>query len=73
MSITWRELGIKGHKRIHDLWRQKDIGKARNAYSTPVNHHGVALVRLSPLCNCKSARGLLNASAHSRSQFYMGR
>ena len=48
LAITWADLGLTGNQRVHDLWRQKDLGKYRSQYETQVPRHGVALLRLSP-------------------------
>ena len=47
MSASWADLGVQGHKRIRDLWRQKDIGDASDRLTAQVNRHGVALVRIA--------------------------
>jgi alpha-galactosidase len=47
VSVTWKELGIQGQRRVRDLWRQKNLGLAGERYTAEVNRHGVALVRLS--------------------------
>jgi len=49
MVVSWTELGISGKQEIHDLWRQKDLGKSKKQYQAEVPRHGVALVRLSPI------------------------
>ncbi len=46
ISATWTDLGVKGKRRIHDVWRQKDIGTSNASYSVTVPRHGVAFVRL---------------------------
>jgi alpha-galactosidase len=46
MAATWDELGISGKRRVRDVWRQQNVGSANGQWSTTVNGHGVALVRL---------------------------
>jgi alpha-galactosidase len=48
LSVSWAELKIEGPRAIRDLWRQKDLPGARDAYSSRVARHGVSLVRLRP-------------------------
>ena len=48
LAITWADLGLTGRQRVHDVWRQKDLGKYRSQYETKVPRHGVALLRLTP-------------------------
>ncbi len=48
ITVTWRDLGLRGSHRVRDLWRQKDGEMVDRQYSTKVNRHGVALVRLIP-------------------------
>ena len=42
----WQALGLQGPRRVRDLWRQQDAGKATDRYETLVPRHGCALVRL---------------------------
>ena len=48
MAVTWQELGLKGSRRIRDVWRQRDGGRASGRYEAAVARHGVMLVRLLP-------------------------
>ena len=50
-SVTWKELGLMGKHRVRDVWRHQDLGEFDETYSTKVNRHGVALLRLSPTTN----------------------
>jgi alpha-galactosidase len=47
MTVTWQELGLNGRCRVRDVWRQKDMGDQAAQYSTEINPHGVAFVRLA--------------------------
>ena len=48
MTVVWQSLSIRKNWRIRDLWRQKDIGKSNEKFTTLVPAHGVVLVRLFP-------------------------
>jgi alpha-galactosidase len=48
LAISWTELGISGKQRVHDLWRQKDLGKFKPEFQAEVPRHGVIMVRISP-------------------------
>jgi alpha-galactosidase len=48
ITVTWRDLGLDGKRRVRDIWRQKDTATGAGQYSAMVNRHGVKLVRLSP-------------------------
>jgi alpha-galactosidase len=49
LTVTYKDLGVKSAKvRTRDLWRQKDLAVTADAYTTPVNRHGVALIRVIP-------------------------
>ena len=44
-DLNLNELGIKKEVLLRDLWKQKDIGKYRNNFSTIVASHGVVLLK----------------------------
>jgi alpha-galactosidase len=46
VTVRWSDLNLKGSHRVRDLWRQKDLGKFKNEYSTSVPRRGAALVRV---------------------------
>ncbi len=46
LSVTWAELSLTGGQRVHDLWRQKDIGTFAERFEVEVPRHGVMLVQL---------------------------
>ncbi|HEX8984440.1 MAG TPA: putative Ig domain-containing protein [Bryobacteraceae bacterium] len=48
ITAAWKDLGITGARKVRDLWRQKDAGRAADRWTAEVNRHGVALVRLIP-------------------------
>lgn len=43
ISVKWSDLEINGGK-VRDLWRQKDLGKFKDNYSTLVPPHGVNVI-----------------------------
>lgn len=47
VTVRWDDLGLQGSRNVRDLWRQKNLGVQREAYSSQVPRHGVSLVRLS--------------------------
>jgi len=47
ITARWEDLGIKGPRRVRDLWRQKEVGLFEGAVDAYVGRHGVALFRLS--------------------------
>jgi alpha-galactosidase len=49
LSVSWQELGAKGHQRSRDVWRQTDLGAAEGQFTSNVAPHGVSLVRLFPI------------------------
>ena len=48
IAVDWSLLGIQGPRQARDLWRQKDLGRSTDRFTTSVPRHGVALIRLRP-------------------------
>lgn len=46
ISACWKDLKLKGSQKIHDLWRQKDLGVFEDQFTSEVPSHGVVLIRL---------------------------
>jgi alpha-galactosidase len=46
VTALWSDLGISGKQKVRDLWRQKDLGRFRNEFSSKVPPHGVVMVRM---------------------------
>jgi alpha-galactosidase len=46
VSVHWPELGLSGPQPVRDLWRQKDLGAADDAYTATVPRHGVVLIKV---------------------------
>jgi len=45
-EVNFEALGIKGQKKLRDLWRQKDIGSSNGKRSVRVAPHGVVLLKV---------------------------
>ena len=46
MLIDWSALGISGSRKIHDVWRQADVGLVNDRLEKDVPRHGMVLLRL---------------------------
>jgi alpha-galactosidase len=46
VEVNWTELKISGKQTVRDLWRQKDLGKYNEKFSTMVPAQGVVMVRI---------------------------
>lgn len=46
VSISWSELKISGKQTVRDLWREKNIGRYRNAFTATVPAQGVVMLRI---------------------------
>lgn len=46
VTALWSDLSISGKHIVRDLWRQKDLGKFNNKFSSKVPRHGVVLVKI---------------------------
>jgi alpha-galactosidase len=46
VTVHWSDLGLNGKLHVRDLWRQKELGKFKNAFSAIVPRHGVVLIRV---------------------------
>ena len=46
-TTKWSALGLAGKQRVHDLWRQQDLGTADGSYTATVPKHGVVMIRIS--------------------------
>jgi alpha-galactosidase len=47
-TLTMRELGIRDHVRVRDLWLQHDLGMVEDKLETSTASHGVTLLRIHP-------------------------
>ncbi len=48
VTASWETLKLSGAQTVHDLWRQRDLGKFETEFSASVAPHGVVLVRIFP-------------------------
>ncbi|MGA2052420.1 MAG: putative Ig domain-containing protein [Opitutales bacterium] len=48
VTVKWADLKLTGKQVVRDLWRQQDLGVYDQQFSSPVNPHGVVLLRISP-------------------------
>jgi alpha-galactosidase len=46
VRVDWGELQIQGRRRVRDLWRHQELGRADREFRSTVARHGVTLVRL---------------------------
>jgi alpha-galactosidase len=49
IALDWHDIKISGRQTVRDLWRQTDLGIFTGTFSSPVNPHGVVLIKVSPL------------------------
>ena len=49
IKIDWKTLGITGNYNIRDLWRQKNISKSANSFSSVVPSHGVRFIKINKI------------------------
>jgi alpha-galactosidase len=47
ISINYSDVGKSGRQKVHDVWRQKDIGTFADSFKAEVPAHDVVLVRVS--------------------------
>jgi alpha-galactosidase len=49
ISLALQDIGVASAVKIRDVWRQKDLGRFNNSYSTDVPPHDVMMIRITPL------------------------
>jgi alpha-galactosidase len=50
MAVRFSDLGITGKQRVRDLRRQQDLGQFDDAFTSDgVHHHGVLLLKITPV------------------------
>jgi alpha-galactosidase len=47
MSIDWKDISKSGNLTVHDVWRQRNIGRFKGSFKSQVAAHDVVLVRLT--------------------------
>ncbi len=48
VAVKWADLGIKGKRKVRDLWAKKDLGGFGDSISLELGAHATALLRLDP-------------------------
>ncbi len=48
-EFDFDKIGQKGNWKLHDVWRQKDLGEFSGKYTTEIRHHGVVLLRMNKI------------------------
>jgi len=48
ITARWADLSLRGPQFVRDLWRQKDLGRFDNEFTTKAGPHGVVLLKLVP-------------------------
>lgn len=46
VTVSWKELGLRGRPKVRDVWRQKDLGRFADGYTAQVGRRAVALVKV---------------------------
>jgi alpha-galactosidase len=46
VTARWSDLGIQGEQLVRDSWRQQDLGRFADHFTSPVAPHGTRLLRL---------------------------
>jgi len=49
VTIDFASIGLQGSIQVRNLWEKQNAGTYKNTYSKPINKHGAALLRLTPL------------------------
>jgi alpha-galactosidase len=47
VEATWKDLKLRGHRRVRDLWARRDLGNETERLSFRLPPHGVKFLRLS--------------------------
>ncbi len=72
ITVDFAALGVEGHWRVRDLWRQRDLGTFSSAYRADVPSHATQLVRLFPEAGAGLRRGLRDIRDNSVYMMYNG-
>jgi len=46
IAVTLEELGLKGVRKVRDVWRHKELGRVRKSLEATVARHGVEVLRV---------------------------
>ncbi len=47
-TFDFAKIGLKDKFKLHDVWRQKDLGSFSGTFTTDIRHHGVVMLRMFP-------------------------
>jgi alpha-galactosidase len=50
-EFDFSKIGLQGKWKLRDVWRQKDLGKFGEKFTTSIPYHGVVLLRMSSVEN----------------------
>ncbi len=45
-TFDFDKIGLKGNYKLHDVWRQKELGTFKDSFKTEIRHHGVLMLRM---------------------------
>ena len=48
VSVSFKDLGIRGEARVRDLWQRKNLGVHKDRFTAELPMHGAGLYRISP-------------------------
>ncbi|UTA66839.1 NPCBM/NEW2 domain-containing protein [Emticicia sp. 21SJ11W-3] len=48
-NLDLKALGLQGRYQLRDVWRQKNLGVFSGVYPCTIQHHGVVMLRISPV------------------------
>lgn len=48
-QFDFNKIGLQGKFKLRDIWRQKDMGTFSQSWQTEIKHHGVILLKMSPV------------------------
>lgn len=72
VRLPWKELGMRGARRVRDLWSHRDLGPSRGIWRTVLKGHNVQLLKVSrdiggvaplPTTRYEAETAVLNGSA----------
>jgi hypothetical protein len=46
ITVAWKDIGMAQSQRVRDVWRHKEEGLVRDAYTAAIPPHGVRLLRI---------------------------
>jgi alpha-galactosidase len=46
ITARWQDIGVRGRKRVRDLWLKKDLGEFDGSFTTTVPRHGAVMLKI---------------------------